>query len=338
VSLSRNQIKDNLYKLGIRFEDDFNESGWMKIICPFHADKNFGSAFINESTVIKCFSCGTTSNLFKAVKKNFPSLSSSQIFTFLGDERLTGLTRVLADRIEREKQTDKARKIFRVDWDKLSKAQVDLNLYYCRTREFTQEWIDKFKVTLITEGFYEGYFCIPIVFQNKVITYEFRKALEFEKLKELYPNVRGKLEDLRTKFKNDENVDQNWYSLTYLKKGKTLYPKGNIELKAVIFNYDDLDLDADTYVSEGIAGTADVFKNISKNCTATFGVNVSDKQIELLKTIRGRKIIINDGDLASDAYIWTLSSRVPDVYVYPEMIPGSRYLLEKSGFFDIKIN
>lgn len=334
MSLSEFQIIQSLNKLGIHYDGNFNHSGWLPILCPFHSDKNIGNAFINRSSVIKCFSCGAKSNLYRAVKIIKPNLSPKEIFEFLGEEQTSKLDRLLEERLERRRQEqtiEKAKRIFKVNYDLLDKVEVDLNCYYSKTREFTKEWVDYFNVVQIKTGFYQDSYCIPITFKGQTITYEFRKAYEYEKLKERYPRSRGKLEDLRKKFINEAVKDE------YLSKPKTLYPLGNTEHKKILFNYDRLNLNEDVYISEGIAGTAEIFKKVSKNVTSTFGVMFSPSQVDLLRTIKGRKVIIPDGDEASDTYIWNLSNLIEGVYVYPQMIPGAEYLLKKSGLMEFQI-
>jgi len=308
----------------------FNSRGWLSILCPYHNDKNLGSCFVHTSTVVKCFSCGAVSNLFTVVKLKNPSFTNREVFKFLGTEELKKLDRVLSSR--KSKSVEKEENNYSIDFSSLKTKPVDLGLYYCRSRKFTQEWIDKHKIKIVTDGYYKDYFAIPIMYQGKLLTYEFRKAYEYEYLREIY-QTRGSLEDLRAKFKKESSSFGDESVFKYLRKPKVLYPK-NISLD-IIFDYDNLDRESDLYICEGVAGIPVVEKF---NVTSTFGSNITYKQIDVLKEFKGKKILIHDGDEAGDKMLWELVKNVEEVYVFPGDLKGSDFLIDKSGVLDgIKI-
>lgn len=333
--MSKNGIKIKLIldKLNIPYKGDFNSKGWLPILCPFHDDEHFGSASIRENGVISCFVCKKPLNLFKAVKLKYPKMNNKQVFEFLEEYNKKTIESVLKRKTEKRIQEQETiKETMDTEFFRLELSDVDLNWHYCKTREFTKKWIDKFEVKFVTKGYYEGYFVIPISFKNKVISYEFRKALEYERLLTYFPNDKNKsLEDLRKKFKESNLRD------FYLSRPKVLYPKNVNEHKNILFNYDNCDLNKDIFICEGIAGTASIMKNVSENVVATFGSKITKSQLELLKTFKKRKYIVNDNDDAANSYIYSISEKIENCYVYPEKKGAIEYLIEKFGLFSFEI-
>lgn len=329
---SENDIIEILNKLSIYYDRDGFHKNRLSILCPFHSDRNLGSCYINSSSVIHCFSCGASSNLFSLVRHKNPTLSNKQIFDFLGLKTKDRFRAYLNQR-SNSKQSN-YNHLYDLNFNSLKTIEVDLNLYYCKTREFSKEWIERHNIKIVTEGYYTGYFSIPIYFKNKLVTYEFRKAYEYERLKDLL-KIRGSLEDLRKRFKDIKySLNQNDSIVKYLSKPKTLYPIG-VNINDYIFNYDNLDYSKDLYICEGIAGIPSLKQD---NSTSIFGSNISSKQIELLNKFIGKKILILDNDEAGLKLLEELVQRIENLYIYPGDISGVQYLLEKSGLFSgIKI-
>jgi DNA primase len=326
-------VEDVLNRLGIKYRGKFNRKGWLPILCPFHDDTHFGSASIRENGVISCFVCGSK-NLFQAVKLRHPDYTNKQIFEFLGTETQTKtLESVLRDRYENRVREQTARQIYRIDYSSLDLIEVDLNLYYCKSRKFTREYVDKFNIKFVRSGFYEGYFCTPLISEGKVLSYEFRKALEYERLKEVL-GIRGDLEHLRSRFKELELLNTTPYN-QYLSRPKTLYPLGNLDYKDYLFNYDNCDQNSDLYICEGIAGVAELMATGITNIVATYGSKLKPNQIKLLRSFKAKKFIVNDNDDGAQSFIWALNSEVENCYIYPELGSAGLYLVQKSGILDV---
>lgn len=328
------KILNNLDKLNIKYEGQFNNKGWLSILCPFHLDSNFGNAYIHNTTIIKCFSCKTKGNLYKAVKIKYPNYTNKQVFEFLGEELKSKLDLIIEKRKNNRVQKTPKEKLYkRTNVLNVLTKEVDLNLYYCKTRNFTKEWIDNFKIKIVDSGYYKDYFVIPIYYNNELITYEYRKAYEYEYYKQLF-KVRSTLENYRKKFKEEKHLLEHTQVYNYLIKPKVLYPyntPNTFLLKDSIYNIDNLDYNKDLYICEGIAGTSIIWNTLSKNVTALYGVNYSDKQLEVLQRFKGKKIVVSDNDLASDTFIHSLSYKLENVYVLQTQETGMRYLLNKSN-------
>lgn len=330
------KILHNLDKLQIKYEGQFNSKGWLSIICPFHSDSNFGNAFIHNTTVIKCFSCKTKGNLYKVVKNKYPSFNNKEVLQFLGEDVKSKLDIIISKRKTiQENSTKKTQNGKLYESTNVLKnvitEKVNLSLYYCKTRNYSQDWIDFFKVKIISIGYYKGYFITPIIYNNEVITYEYRKAYEYEYFKEVF-KVRSTLENYRKKFKEEKHLlDCDSETYKYLCKPKTLYPYNAKQLKDNIFNIDNLNYNEDLYICEGIAGTSYIWNTISKNVTAIYGVNYSNSQLKVLQRFKAKKIIVSDNDSASDSFIYSLSSKLENVYVLQTKELGMTYLINKSN-------
>lgn len=344
--MKKNKIVFVLDGIGVKYEGDFNSKGWLPILCPFHSDSNFGNAFINEESIIKCFSCGEVSNLFKLVKLKKPKLSNKEVFEYLGESSSSKLDRILSSREEKVKNNNvKTSKRAIVN---LPSKEVDLNLYYCKSRNFTQDWINHFKVSIITEGYYKDYFNIPIIFNRVKVSNEFRKSNEYESFFKFMAKRNYTLEKYRNEYKQEtkELKEQDVYlkypKLTkeiysYIKKPKTLYPSGSSIIKQNLFNIDYLDYSKDLYLCEGIAGTAEIWNRESKNVSALFGVNFSDNQLNILKNFTKRIYVVSDNDEASDIMLYRLSSKLSNIYVQQTKESGMEYLLKKSKLMEFAI-
>lgn len=294
----------------IKYRGVPNHKGWLDILCPVHSDRHFGNAYINVySGVIKCFACGYVGHIAKHVSITSRSLtrnkSSGIIFDSNVFESRNGLE--LLD-------------TFSI---KCKEIDVDKN-YYCISRNLTKDWVEYFCAKEVCGGYYDGYMVVPIYYNNNIVTYEYRKLYEYERLSVVYGSDKS-LEDLRLLYKNDSNFKDS-----YLDKPKVLYPKNGRIVKDIIFNYDRLDKDKDLYIFEGVTSTAKKF-NESKNVTCTFGSVVSNKQIELLRQFNNNKIVVIDEDLAGIKHLYRIASNVSKVYVYyeNEIIDSMTFLTKK---------
>jgi DNA primase len=342
----KSKILSVLDGLGVKYEGEFNYKGWLPILCPFHSDSNFGNAFINDDSVIKCFSCGQVSNLFKVVKLKRPKLTNREIFEYLGENSSSKLDRILNSREDKSQKSNLQKSKRKVV--NLPSKEVDLNLYYCKSREFTKDWIDHFQVTIISEGYYKDYFNIPIIFNGLKVSNEFRKSKEYEYFFKFMAKRGFTLEAYRSEYKKEtkelkeKDIFLKYPKMTeeiysYIKKPKTLYPLGSSIIKQNLFNIDSLDYNQDLYLCEGIAGTSEIWNKESKNVSALFGVNFSENQLKILNKFTKRIYVVSDEDEASDLMLYRLSARLPNVYVYQTKESGMDYLLKKSALMEFSI-
>lgn len=329
--------------LGIRTSGEPKADGWMLILCPYHPDKNMTNAFIHTySGNINCFSCGTTGSIFSLVMAHL-SCSYHSAKEYLGIES-TGTVSHLKNKISNRKKTEKPELKYEPDLKKrkrkiktpkLDTKPIDVDKWkYFSNRGVTPEIAELWGIReCVDEWFYEDYAIIPIIDSSRRIhTFEARKFKEYEIKRDFFKLPIGtseaEVENAFINFKDEYNIHKEGKKLMagsipvtdptvwYFFKPKTLYPTGS-NLKKTIFNIDNLSIEDDLYIREGITGLAKVYSNLSKNCTTTFGTKTTSEQMEILNTFRGRKIIIPDDDIASWEWVSRLKAELDDCYVIP---------------------
>ena len=140
--MTEQQIIIVLDKLSIKRENDF-KGKYINILCPSHSDKSFGSCQVYLNSVIKCWSCGYTANLFSLVRSRKPELTSKQIFEFLGE---TGKQDLLSIYLQerKERKVKEIKQIF-ISLDKVKSLRKErvtnpLELHYTFSRFFTRNF------------------------------------------------------------------------------------------------------------------------------------------------------------------------------------------------------
>ena len=74
----------------------------LEILCPFHFDKHFGSAFLDlDSGWITCYSCKANKHVYHAIKKLQPTLTHKEIQNKLGWQTEETFTSIISKKIEK---------------------------------------------------------------------------------------------------------------------------------------------------------------------------------------------------------------------------------------------
>ena len=292
------EIVGILNTLGIKHESHPSKKGWLDIICPYHNDKNFGNAGINVYTgVINCYKCGATSHINKLWKDRF---SSEPDYKYSQLEEQP----IVESKISKYITDNK----YNFTHTKLKPEKY----YYTQQRNFTPEFVDHFNIRHALSSIYSEYLIIPIHDKEKdIYEFEARKLLELETLRK-YFNRDLPYDRLKKHFKNyvkknniyldkeynihfnDEIIEDE--QLLYLLDKKVKYISGS-RITETIFNIDELDREQDLYEVEGSGSLSKLWSYVSKNCTCTFGSNVSENQIKYLKQFK-KIISIPDPDSA----------------------------------------
>lgn len=282
-----NQLFSILSSNGVEFEETITKD-WSPVLCYSHNDKHIGNAFINvESGVTNCFACGASYSLYQLLKIKNPGM------TFEDYIKIVGLSETYVEEktAKRSKPVKEERLKHEIvngeivfDFSKLQTERFDPMKYdYTRQRGFTRDFIDHFGIRLVSSGYYKNYIAIPVKDEEKKIhTIEFRKV-------------------------GDNSKDK-----------KVLYPAG-ISVKRTIFNRENLRLDHDLWIKEGVSGIPKIWSNISKNVTAIFGAGESEEQIKILKQFSAKKIFIPDNDNASAALINRWAKELDNLYIVDVM-------------------
>lgn len=308
-----------------RLHIDYKESStsMIDLICPFHSDENYGSCKINAHTGLGfCFACQEGFDAIKLVRHiNKCSFKEALSFLNISTDNIYKSS-ILDMRYDTPTNKDKSNILTYQDYAQLSLTDINPEDYpYTKNRGMTYSFFRKFNVKLCDKGYYKNYLIFPIVDTvNKVMSYECRKIMEYEYLKAFFKIDKDAISIKRLKntfktyvksnniqlkrnsilFINGEEVFDD--ILTYLLLPKTLYPKGSLLGKPTIWNFENLDKDKPLYVCEGLATIPRLYSELDTNVTATFGVNITEKQWELLNQFK-KIIIIKDDDEAGDSFV-----------------------------------
>lgn len=289
------EIISRLNTLGIKHRDHPNSKGWLDVICPMHNDHGYGNAGINIYTgVISCYRCGNKIHIDKLYKDRFNQEPNTKIeYTSPPEEK---------------KESKVNRYITGTNYNFTHTILKPEKFQYTSTRGFTKEFINYFNLCHVLSGIYMDYMCLPIKDAKKnLLGIEFRKLCEYETLKS-YFNRDLSLSQLKKYFKKyvkDNNIylDENYCvhknneiinddNLKYLLQKKVLYPSG-FNINKSIFQIDNLNYDETLWFTEGIGSMPKLWKYISKNCSCSFGSNVSCDQIEYLQKFTQINLIVD---------------------------------------------
>ncbi len=342
MSLEADQIIATLDKLSITRAQEPTGQNWISVLCPYHDDRNLGSAYISlDTSIFYCQSCKTSSNLYSIVKYLTGFSNPKEIFEYMGQTGNAYYDEALNDKKKSTKPIETINEENKKSIKRKFIPHTTLidpgNYHYTRKRGITLEFINKYQITKCEFGFYKDFMIIPVIDQRQGIeTYEARKLMEHEYLIKFFKEDAG-FKRLQRAFKL--YAEKNKLSLNYIKKEsryilfkngrefndpiqfylmmpKVLYPSG-VNVNNTIFNIDNLDFEKDVYIREGITGLGKIYIRFKDNITSLFGSNVSENQIEILRQFKGKKIIIPDNDNAGDDMVEKLYQELPGVWVIP---------------------
>lgn len=240
-----------------------NKSHYYLGSCPFgiHEDKNPSFVIYKNTGHYVCFSCGEQGS----IKNLIFNITGKPYYKFLNIEDITSYY------FENSfKKKTKIRTLDNIRKQKIEiKGQIkDINenekvLQYCYSRFINRDFIDFYNL-----GYCDYLDINTTKFQNRIIIpiYEQGKLI----------NIEGR----------DFTKKQN---------KKVLYPKGGTT--NTLFNYDFLDYEKELIVVEGIMDLPKLFNLGFRNITCTFGIQITNKQKEMLKLFKNITLF-PDGDEA----------------------------------------
>jgi len=298
-TLNKNvNVMEALNTLNIKYQGHPNSKGWLSIICVFHQDKDYGNASVNvNSGVISCYKCGVTKHISTLLKERGSN------YTYTPPQVTT------PNKPEVKKSSIDSSMTYRFIHKEIDNPE---DFYYLKQRGFTKEFCKEFKIVRSFTDPYSDYFAYCIQDTNKNIKcVEFRKLMQFEYLQTYYDSHDITYEQLSKDFKEcckNNNIHISDYKLYkgneiivdrvlfYLLDKKVKYESGSF-VKNTIFNIDHLNYDEPLYLTEGIGSIPKLWDKVSKNCSCTFGSQISDAQLEYLKKFK-EVYVIPDNDLA----------------------------------------
>ncbi len=304
--------------------------GWMEILCPLPShgkkDEHYGNCSINvETGIIACFSCHGRSNIFKLYQK-VNNCTYLQALEKICQNSITTPTITPESNITQTFSKPKTTYSF---------THIDLQprkYYYTRQRGFTNSFCKEFNIKECLSGLYNDYMIIPIIDASQnIFEFEARKLKEYEYLQKYYNTKEASYQILKkemekiikcnhlrikdgkltnTLFKNEVNND----ILKYLVQSKVMYPKKS-KIHETLWNIDNLIFSKDVYLFEGLGSIPKVFEQITENVTASFGSQITKKQIEYLLKFNNKIIHVPDFDTAGYNSVKMLSSHLKDNYL-----------------------
>lgn len=312
-----------------------DSKGWVKCSCimPAHNDKHPSAGFNINNGFYSCFSCNTKTNIYKLLSQ-LKNISYKDAVKYVDGEievenaPMNNLqTRIIEP--ETKQVFDKKTKQFFNTVPLINPEDYE----YTRIRGFTKQFCEDFNIQKAVNGFYTDYMIIPITdsYYN-LDTFEARKLMQLDYLRKWYisDDDLNKLEKLFSEEKEERHYkikdrvitdkhgeDCSQRILFYLLKTKVLYESNSV-LKSIIWNIDNLDFEQDLIICEGLGSIPKIYQHYSKNVTCTFGSQISDEQILLLKKFKGKKIFLSDFDKASYNLLIKVRNYLEDVWVFSE--------------------
>ena len=301
-----------------------NSGNWMGIVCPIHTESTpGGSCSVNlESGIIHCFSCHQTISVIELMKQRF-NVGFKQALELIDNHFNICLNKpLIQSKIKERKQSKAVHEFEEISFN-------PENYYYTRQRRFTKEFCKEFSITRCLSGIYNDYMVIPCSSKVKNINeFECRKLFEFEQLCMFFDIINGDYYKLKNKFeryikKNKIKLvnyllykdNELFYNdqIKYLLQPKVRYVQGS-QLYRTIFNVDNLDFNKDLYIVEGTGSLPKIWMNITKNVSCTFGSNIDEEQVEILKKFK-KIIIVPDNDNAGYLMVKFLSKQLDNIYI-----------------------
>jgi DNA primase len=250
--------KELLLSTGVWFQD---KGDYFQIKCPYHHEKKPSAALYKDRWLFKCFACGETRGFAK-----FYEDLKHEPWNKHGEFSLKDYRREL------DSLTEKQRWTYEIIEGRITSVYDNAKaLEYCRSRNIDDKFIQffefqatdlcKFKPQLDSTGkplrsaLWRDRLLIPINFNGKPYSLEGR-----DYTRQQFP--------------------------------KCLYPKGC--KTDICFNQDNLNKNDLLVVCEGLMDIHRIWTEITKNVTCTFGVSLTEKQKDFLRSASNLILYIDD--------------------------------------------
>lgn len=267
--------------------------------CPLHEDNN-PSWGVNKITgQYNCFSCGDRGNLITLIAKQMDISSSEAVkvlYQFAGismkmDELVIGSKMVYRQIKKMLKPKVCKQKEKKVDAIISLPLNVTYNFIhgveYFKNRGINEATLRRYGITFCTSGFYKNRAIIPILdYNGKLVNFEARDITGIAEKKVLYPK--------------GVNINNTLYNLQYAR-----------DINSVII----------------VEGLMDVLylSQMGFNVVSTYGVNISERQEQLLNKYFSRVYMAYDGDKAGRVGMIKYGSRLDlHLSVYIIILPKGK--------------
>lgn len=322
IQFSTYEIESVLNRLGMNWE---KKGGRYWTLCPnpTHNDtvaKNFS---VKENGSSKCYACGFSGNLIHITRAK-TGMKFGEALEFVGKDKDSILSEALRldTNYKKEKPTQfkikKESKFFirPSELHTITDEFISTNPYLS-ARGYTSEFCNHYGIKLCksTSKWTEKYDGYIIIPLPELNSFEARNIYR-------------------------ENG-----------RDKVLYPYG-CDNNSILFDLTNL-RNEDLIFTEGTGTLPKLYRSGRRNITSIFGKEVTEKQLDLLNSIKGRKIIIMDDDKYGLELVHNLSGVLKNFHVYDlprgindespeferlldecEILPSIQYLSKYYGLFE----
>lgn len=272
-------------------------------VCPFHEDHSPSMSVSEEKQIYKCFSCGATGNVFTFVE-NYLNLSFAESVELIANKVGISLSSPIQKKTESKFKEEYALMDFalKLYQNNLNTEEGKKAVSYLKKRGLLEDTIKDFSIGLSLD-------------KNMLYTILSKKEYSDKMLEDLGLINQGK-DEIYDVFQNRimfpiHNLEGQVVGFTarcYLKeetpkylntKETYIFKKGNI-----LFNYhrakDAIRLLKEVVIVEGNMDAIRLYSVGIKNVIALMGTSITKEQIEAIKKLRCKVILMLDNDNAGE--------------------------------------
>ena len=328
-------------------------------VCPFHEDHSPSMSVSEEKQIYKCFSCGATGNVFTFVE-NYLNISFGEAVSIVAEKAGMSISNTFI-----KKQEVKFQEEYNLMDFALKFYQNNLNteagkkaILYLKERGLDEKTIEDFKIGLsldqnrlhdiLTQKEYSEKMKIELglIGKNNEKTYDvFQNRIMFP-----IHNLEGRVVGFTARcYLKDETPKYLNTKETYLfKKGK------------ILFNYhlakEAVRIKKEAILEEGNMDAIRLYSSGMKNVIALMGTSLTKDQIEALRKLRAKIILMLDNDSAGETATLAIGNQLeennipfaivrlsgekdPDSYILKNGVTAIEENIKNAiSFIDFKLN
>lgn len=271
-------------------------------VCPFHADHSPSMSVSREKQMYKCFSCGAAGNVFTFIQnyENVPFYEAAQLLA-----NKVGISLAIPIKSERKEKYTKEYEMMEIA---LKYYQNNLNTSlgekakkYLYNRNLEDEVIKDFEIgyaasthTLNKLLLKKGYTVLEMQKLGLVSTSKEDYDIFFDRVMIPLYNLEGQVVGFTGRALDDTNTPKYLGS-----KESIIYKKGNL-----LFNYhrakESIKLNKEIILVEGNMDAIRLYASGIKNVVALMGTALTKEQIQIIKKLRCKVILMLDNDTAGE--------------------------------------
>lgn len=271
-------------------------------VCPFHADHSPSMSVSREKQMYKCFSCGAAGNVFTFIQ-NYENVPFYEAVQLLANK--VGISLAIPIKSEKKEKYTKEYEMMELA---LKYYQNNLNTSlgekakkYLYNRNLEDEVIKDFEIgyaasthTLNKLLLKKGYTVLEMQKLGLVSTSKEDYDIFFDRVMIPLYNLEGQVVGFTGRALDDTNTPKYLGS-----KESIIYKKGNL-----LFNYhrakESIKLNKEIILVEGNMDAIRLYASGIKNVVALMGTALTKEQIQIIKKLRCKVILMLDNDTAGE--------------------------------------